>query len=170
MGRSSFRTIRSRAEFLSVTFFPKESDNQVLLEPTSSIGSRGFVFINEAPWLRKQPHEFYKEVQHPPGLLSASKPSSGPHRSGSIADVFNREVASFGPTRGQLTSKGMIWSPSDSRQDREEQDARTHHPSVVVSGSAVRACSSDFRDGVSVFQGQESGSASIPTANSSRSE
>jgi hypothetical protein len=36
----------------------------------------------------------------------------GPHRSGSIADVFKRNVTSLGPTRAQLISKGMIWSPS----------------------------------------------------------
>ncbi len=36
----------------------------------------------------------------------------GPHRSGNIADVFNRDVTSFGPTRSKLISKGMIWSPS----------------------------------------------------------
>ena len=37
---------------------------------------------------------------------------SGPHRSGEIADVLRRDVTSLGPTRAQLISKGMIWSPS----------------------------------------------------------
>lgn len=36
----------------------------------------------------------------------------GPHRSGDIADVLNRKVTSLGPTRNQLISKGMIWSPN----------------------------------------------------------
>ncbi|MBA3498076.1 MAG: ATP-binding protein [Gemmatimonadales bacterium] len=36
----------------------------------------------------------------------------GPHRSGDIADELKRNVTSLGPTRNQLISKGMIWSPS----------------------------------------------------------
>jgi hypothetical protein len=36
----------------------------------------------------------------------------GPHRSGDIAQVLGREVTSLGPTRSQLISKGMIWSPN----------------------------------------------------------
>lgn len=36
----------------------------------------------------------------------------GPHRSGDIARKLRREVTSLGPTRSQLISKGMIWSPS----------------------------------------------------------
>jgi len=36
---------------------------------------------------------------------------SGPHRSGDIADELKRDVTSLGPTRNQLISKGMIWSP-----------------------------------------------------------
>ncbi len=36
----------------------------------------------------------------------------GPHRSGEIAEVLGRPVNSFGPTRNQLISKGMVWSPS----------------------------------------------------------
>jgi hypothetical protein len=36
----------------------------------------------------------------------------GPHRSGDIADKLGRKVTSLGPTRNQLISKGMIWSPS----------------------------------------------------------
>lgn len=35
----------------------------------------------------------------------------GPHRSGDIAVKLGREVTSLGPTRNQLISKGMIWSP-----------------------------------------------------------
>jgi hypothetical protein len=34
------------------------------------------------------------------------------HRSGDIASVLKREVTSLGPTRGQLISKGMVYSPS----------------------------------------------------------
>jgi len=36
----------------------------------------------------------------------------GPHRSGDVADVFDRKVTSLAPTRAQLIFKGMIWSPS----------------------------------------------------------
>ncbi|MEX2605775.1 MAG: ATP-binding protein [Kiritimatiellia bacterium] len=36
----------------------------------------------------------------------------GPHRSGDIAEKLKRSVQSLGPTRAQLISKGMIWSPS----------------------------------------------------------
>ncbi len=36
----------------------------------------------------------------------------GPHRSGDIAEQLKREVTALGPTRAQLISKGMIWSPS----------------------------------------------------------
>jgi hypothetical protein len=35
----------------------------------------------------------------------------GPHRSGDIADVLGRKVTSLGPTRSQLITKGMVWSP-----------------------------------------------------------
>ncbi len=37
---------------------------------------------------------------------------AGPHRSGDIANVLKRKVTALGPTRNQLISKGMIWSPS----------------------------------------------------------
>ena len=36
----------------------------------------------------------------------------GPHRSGDVAQQLGRRVTSLGPTRNQLISKGMIWSPS----------------------------------------------------------
>src|SRR5258706_615642 len=36
----------------------------------------------------------------------------GPHRSGDIAGLLKRGVTSLGPTRSQLISKGMVWSPS----------------------------------------------------------
>ena len=36
----------------------------------------------------------------------------GPHRSGDISDMLGRKVTSLGPTRNQLISKGMIWSPN----------------------------------------------------------
>lgn len=45
-------------------------------------------------------------------LRAMSKLGAGPHRSGDIAEVLGRPVNSFGPTRNQLISKGMIWSPS----------------------------------------------------------
>jgi hypothetical protein len=36
----------------------------------------------------------------------------GPHRSGDIADMLGRKVTTLAPTRGQLITKGMVWSPS----------------------------------------------------------
>ena len=35
----------------------------------------------------------------------------GPHRSGDVAALLDREVTSLGPTRSGLIAKGMIWSP-----------------------------------------------------------
>jgi hypothetical protein len=37
---------------------------------------------------------------------------AGPHRSGDIARVLNREVTALGPIRSALITKGMIYSPS----------------------------------------------------------
>jgi len=45
-------------------------------------------------------------------LRAMSELGAGPHRSGDIADQLGREVTKLAPTRGQLISKGMIWSPS----------------------------------------------------------
>ncbi|MCC7047093.1 MAG: ATP-binding protein [Alphaproteobacteria bacterium] len=45
-------------------------------------------------------------------LRAMAELGPGPHRSGDIADVMDRDVTSLGPTRGQLIAKGMIWSPS----------------------------------------------------------
>jgi hypothetical protein len=45
-------------------------------------------------------------------LRAMAELGSGPHRSGDIADQLDREVTSLAPTRSQLISKGMIWSPS----------------------------------------------------------
>jgi hypothetical protein len=45
-------------------------------------------------------------------LRAMAKLGPGPHRSGDIAEVLNRPVSSLGPTRAQLISKGMIWSPN----------------------------------------------------------
>ena len=36
----------------------------------------------------------------------------GPHRSGDIAARLGRQVTALGPTRNQLISKGMVWSPT----------------------------------------------------------
>lgn len=44
-------------------------------------------------------------------LRAMAQLGPGPHRSGDIAVVLDRSVTSFGPTRGQLIAKGMIWSP-----------------------------------------------------------
>ncbi len=45
-------------------------------------------------------------------LRAMAELGPGPHRSGDIAQVLGREVTSLGPTRSQLISKGMIWSPN----------------------------------------------------------
>lgn len=45
-------------------------------------------------------------------LRAMSELGPGPHRSGDIADLLQREVTSFGPTRGSLIGKGMVWSPN----------------------------------------------------------
>lgn len=45
-------------------------------------------------------------------LRAMAELGPGPHRSGDIALILDREVTSLGPTRSQLIGKGMIWSPS----------------------------------------------------------
>lgn len=45
-------------------------------------------------------------------LRAMAELGAGPHRSGDIADQLNRKVTALGPTRNQLISKGMIWSPN----------------------------------------------------------
>jgi hypothetical protein len=45
-------------------------------------------------------------------LRAMAELGPGPHRSGDIAEVLSRKVTALGPTRNQLISKGMIWSPS----------------------------------------------------------
>ena len=45
-------------------------------------------------------------------LRAMAELGPGPHRSGDIAATLGREVTSLGPTRNQLISKGMIWSPN----------------------------------------------------------
>lgn len=45
-------------------------------------------------------------------LRAMAELGPGPHRSGDIADVLGRKVTALGPTRNQLISKGMIWSPN----------------------------------------------------------
>lgn len=45
-------------------------------------------------------------------LRAMAELGPGPHRSGAIAEVLARDVTALGPTRSQLISKGMIWSPS----------------------------------------------------------
>lgn len=42
---------------------------------------------------------------------------TGPHRSGDIADVLGKPVTSLGPTRSQLITKGMVWSPGHGDTD-----------------------------------------------------
>jgi hypothetical protein len=44
-------------------------------------------------------------------LRAMAELGPGPHRSGDIAITLKRLVTALGPTRGQLISKGMIWSP-----------------------------------------------------------
>ncbi len=45
-------------------------------------------------------------------LRAMAELGPGPHRSGDIAAVLKRGVTSLGPTRSQLITKGMIWSPN----------------------------------------------------------
>jgi hypothetical protein len=45
-------------------------------------------------------------------LRTMAELGPGPHRSGDIAVQLKREVTSLGPTRSQLMTKGMVWSPS----------------------------------------------------------
>jgi hypothetical protein len=45
-------------------------------------------------------------------LRAMAELGAGPHRSGDIARILKREVTALGPTRNQLISKGMVWSPS----------------------------------------------------------
>jgi hypothetical protein len=37
---------------------------------------------------------------------------AGPHRSGDIAHLLNKEVQTVAPTRATLIKKGMVYSPS----------------------------------------------------------
>jgi hypothetical protein len=45
-------------------------------------------------------------------LRAMAEIGPGPHRSGDVAQRLGRKVTSLGPTRNQLISKGMTWSPS----------------------------------------------------------
>ncbi|MDE3071694.1 MAG: ATP-binding protein [Pseudomonadota bacterium] len=45
-------------------------------------------------------------------LRAMAELGPGPHRSGDISTVLERKVTALGPTRNQLISKGMIWSPN----------------------------------------------------------
>ncbi len=44
-------------------------------------------------------------------LRAMSSLGPGPHRSGDIATALGREVTALAPTRSQLITKGMLWSP-----------------------------------------------------------
>lgn len=45
-------------------------------------------------------------------LRAMAELGGGPHRSGDIGRVLEREVQSVAPTRNSLIQKGMVWSPS----------------------------------------------------------
>lgn len=45
-------------------------------------------------------------------LRAMAELGPGPHRSGDIARELQKDVTSLGPTRNQLISKGMVWSPN----------------------------------------------------------
>lgn len=45
-------------------------------------------------------------------LRAMASIGAGPHRSGDIARVLDRDVQSVAPTRSALIQKGMVWSPS----------------------------------------------------------
>jgi hypothetical protein len=44
-------------------------------------------------------------------LRAMAELGPGPHRSGDIADQLGKPVQAFGPVRGSLIKKGMVWSP-----------------------------------------------------------
>jgi hypothetical protein len=44
-------------------------------------------------------------------LRAMAELGPGPHRTGDIAELLGKQSSSLGPTRAQLISKGMIWSP-----------------------------------------------------------
>jgi hypothetical protein len=50
-------------------------------------------------------------------LRAMAELGPGPHRSGDIADQLGKKVTSIAPTRAQLISKGMVWSPSHGDTD-----------------------------------------------------
>ena len=50
-------------------------------------------------------------------LRAMAELGTGPHRSGDIADVLGKPVTSLGPTRSQLITKGMVWSPGHGDTD-----------------------------------------------------
>jgi hypothetical protein len=45
-------------------------------------------------------------------LRAMAELGPGPHRSGDIAEALEKHVTSLGPTRSQLITKGMVWSPN----------------------------------------------------------
>lgn len=45
-------------------------------------------------------------------LRAMAELGPGPHRSGDIANVLQRDVTALGPTRNQLINKGMVYSPN----------------------------------------------------------
>lgn len=45
-------------------------------------------------------------------LRAMAELGAGPHRSEDVASALGRRVNSLGPTRSQLISKGMVWSPN----------------------------------------------------------
>ncbi len=45
-------------------------------------------------------------------LRAMAEPGEGPHRSGDIAHLLNRDVQAVAPIRANLISKGMVYSPS----------------------------------------------------------
>jgi len=55
---------------------------------------------------------FDRLTQAEKGYLRAmAELGPGPHRSGDIAGALDKKVTSLGPTRSQLITKGMVWSP-----------------------------------------------------------
>jgi hypothetical protein len=50
-------------------------------------------------------------------LRAMAELGPGPHRSGDIADQLGKKVTSIAPTRAQLISKGMVWSPNHGDTD-----------------------------------------------------
>lgn len=91
-----------------------ELDRHDLLEASGQAvkeaGTALAIFIDELQYVEEEQLAAMVSAERR-YLRAMAELGPGPHRSGAIADVLNREVTALGPTRSQLIAKGMIWSP-----------------------------------------------------------